>query len=496
MKNYFRYLSTLLLLAIVLPLSAQDIKLKTNSTKYAETLKPADKEKVVQSLEKLLNEYATTAMLFDKTKRKVTSASVKKFQGLFNPTARVIKDYEEFYQDVTVDVRSYADQVFNRMLLQGIKFKIIEAKLVEITYDPAGFWIAQIEVEKAFFNASKANFEIKEIPSGKYMRQMISVDIKASDIDRAKISGISCVGCKVSVVDNYTRFVGPSLGFYGSSFNPSMSSFWNNNHATSSITTKGGLGFSFGVDFMTNSFLAKGAENKKLFLTAGARFSSYKLSVEVEGFALNPFAETATSEGTSLPYLRSAREIKFTENLSFGVLEIPIGVAYRLRNNNKSSFMLGAKLMPSIVVSGKGDIRGTGTYDATISDAKWTLLEDGATNPNQIDEPTNFGPFQAGVDVPINENGSPSTKGFLLAAQLSPTYFFHLAEAEKSWSLMVGLDLNFHLGSFLSNDNADNDILKYSDDYSSSFLQHYTSGMSAVTYGLRIGLLHRFDRRP
>jgi len=220
------------------------------------------------------------------------------------------------------------------------------------------------------------------------------------------------------------------------------------------------------------------------------------MSTEVSDFALSPFAEVATMDNITLPYQRSARDISFTEDLSIGVLEIPLGVAYRLKSGIKSDFLLGVKLVPSFVLSSSGDISGTGTYDAEITESMWRLLEEGATNLDQINESTKFGPFQAGSNIPISQGADPSTAGFLLSAQISPTYYLHLSEEESSWSILVGLDLNLHLGSFLSHDDASDDILKFNDDYSTSFLQHYTDGMSGVTFGLRLGLHHRLTSRP
>ena len=495
MKSYTKYILFFSFLALGLPLSGQ-VNLKTTAAKYPPTLNAADQKKVVTSVQNLLNEYAEAATLLDATKRQVTSTSINRFRGLFNPTARVIKDYEEYIQGESVDIRTYTDQVFNRLLRQGLKVKIESAKLVEIKLDPAGYWVAFVELDKSFYNAATAGQEVKDISSGRFMKQMIQIDIKTNDLERAKIAGIKCIGCSTAIVDDFVRYVGPSIGIFTGSFNPSLSSFWNNNHASSSLSTSAEPGFSFGVDFLTNAFTSKGATKKNLFLTAGLRYSIYRMSTGVNDFAIAPYTEM-TPGSIALPYSRSARDISFEEKLNASVLEIPLGVAYRLKKGIKSDFLLGVKLIPSFVLSASGDIKGTGTYDAEISESMWRLLEEGATDMGQIDEATRFGPFQSGENLPISENSDPSTAGFLLSAQISPTYYLHFSEEESSWSLLVGLDLNFHLGSFLAHDeNVSEDILKFNDDYSSSFLQHYTDGMSGVTFGLRIGLHHRLTSRP
>jgi len=496
MKNINSSILFFAFILLAFPLSAQKVKLNTTTAKYPSALKSDDRQKVIETLENFMNDYAEAASLFDEKKRRVTSESIDKFQSFFHPTARVIRDYEEFYVDGTIGVRTYADQVFNRMLRKGLKVKLLKAKLSEIKYDASGYWTATIELEKAFYNATTGNQDVKEIPSGRFMQQVLQVDVKTNNLERAKIASIRCLGCQGVLVDNFVRFVGPSFGLHSGSYNPSLSSFWNNNHSSSNYTAKGGLGFSIGVDFLTNSFLGKGKEKKNLFLTGGLRYSLYKISSEVSDFALSPFAEVATMGTINLDYMRSARDIQFTEDLSVGLIEIPIGVAYRLANNNKSSILVGLKLVPSFVLSGSGSIAGSGTYDAELSEAMWRLLEEGASNPDEINEPTKFGPFNAGEQIPIQQDANPSTSGFALGIQLSPTYYLHLAEAESSWSILFGLDLNLHLGSFFSHDNASDDLLKFANDYNTSFLQHYTDGMSGFSYGLRIGLHHRFDRRP
>lgn len=496
MKFYTPYIILFSFWLVSFSLSGQNVTLKTNSTKYPSNLETSDRTKVVASVRDLLNEYATAATLLDNKQRKVTSNSINQLRGLFNPTARVIKDYEEYIQGESIDIRTYTDQIFNRMLRTGLKVKIESASLKEVKYDPDGYWIAIVELDKSFYNAATASQEVKDISSGRFMKQLMQVDIKVDDLERVKISSIKCLGCETVLVDDFVRYMGPSIGLSTGAFSPSLSSYWNNNHASSSFETSGGLGFSIGVDFMTNAFLAKGATQKKLFLLGGLRYSTYQMSTEVSDFELAPFSEMASMDNISLPYQRSAREVSFTEDISVGVLEIPLGVAYRLKSGIKSDFLIGVKLVPSFVLAASGDISGTGTYDAEITEAMWRLLEAGATNPDQLNESTKFGPFQAGANLPISENADPSTAGFLLAAQISPTYYLHLSEEESSWSILVGLDLNLHLGSFLSHDDASSDILKFNDDYSSSFLQHYTDGMSAVTFGFRIGLHHRLTSRP
>ena len=499
MKTYTQYILFFMCLLLSVQVSAQGVKLGKANTKYPGDLKAADRGNINSTLDQLLTDYAKAATLLDDTENKVTFKSMTAFKDLFNPTAQVIRDYEEYYQEGSISISNYTDQIYNRMFYKGLKVKILKAELVEVKYDPAGYWVATIDMEKVFSNAATSNQDVKDLANGRFMNQRMTIDVRASNLDRAKISKISCLDCKSTISDNFERFLGPSLGLHIGNFNPSLSSHWNNNHASAGFDTKAKLGFSIGLDFVTNEFIQRRATSKDIFLMAGLRYSIYNISTEVNDFALDAFPATAFSEDDptiSLDYLRSARDIQFTEDISINVLEIPVGAAYRLYNNNKSSVLLGFNLVPTIVMSGSGDINGTGTYDAQLDSAMWRLLEEKASNSDQIDEDNKFGPFKAGEQLPISMDADPSLSAFSLGLQISPRYYYHTSEDESSWSIMVGIDINAHLGSFISHDNAGTDILQFSDDYATSFLQHYTDGMSGISLGLRVGFQHHLSRRP
>ena len=65
-----------------------------------------------------------------------------------------------------------------------------------------------------------------------------------------------------------------------------------------------------------------------------------------------------------------------------------------------------------------------------------------------------------------------------------------------NWSLLIGLDLTYHLGSYFEYKEAEDYFFKFKDDYSNSLTEHYLKGMSNFSAGLRIGLLHRFKTKP
>ena len=480
--------------------SAQTIRLEMPSPKYppTTTLKVQDRQQIIKTAEALINDYAKTATLLDEAQRKVNGSSIDRFRALFNPTAMIVKDFEENIQTERINVRTYTEGVFQRMERQGVRVKMGKAILKEIKDDPAGYWVVVIELEKLIYNAVSADQVVKNFSSGRFMKQEISVDIKKSDLERAKIAGINRIGGS-GIADQYVRYLGPSVGAYMPFVNPSMSSFWQTSHAaTSTMNVKGEVSFSGGFDFLTNKMYPSAAEHKNLFLTAGLHFSYLRLTTELRDFSIAPFDATASDgNGNDTTYQRLVGPLMADEKLNIGLVEIPLGVTYRLKKSIKSDIMLSAKLIPTIVLSGSGDVSGKGTYDAMLDNAMWRVLELDAINLAQTDNPDSFGPFQAGEDMPIKEMANPTLSSFMLTARVSPSVYFHLSENNSSWSLLLGFDLNFHLGSFLKHDDADTDVFHFSDDdYQTSLLQHYTDGLSAFSAGLRIGLHHRLTSKP
>lgn len=508
MQQYTKYILALLLAAVCLPAFAQKITINTEgppTPKYPpfSSLNLPDRQQVIQTAESLINEYQEAGTLLDEKRRSVTSASMDRFRALFNPVARIVKDYEENIQGDLVGVREYADGVYNRLGMDGVKLQVTGARLEEIRDDPgAGYWVVVLEVEKVLYNAVTTTNQVKELSTGgRYLKQRFFLDIKKGDLGSAKISRIERTGKDGGGLGaaRYTQYMGPSLSMYLPIANPSFSAFWTNNHAGSNLDTQGRPSFSLGFEFTTNKLAAGSSPTKNFFLSAGFGFSYLQLANELRDFSASFDDVIAVDRnGNESPYLRLlniGESLSVDEKLSVSMIEIPLGITYRLKKNIRSDIMLSARLAPTFVLSASGKLTGSADYYAVYPQALWVLPKEGAYNPDDLDRETGYAPYKAGK-LSFDGTSSPPVVGFLLAARISPAVYFHLSEDDASWSLLVGLDLNFNLGSFLKHTVATEDILRFPEDYDDSILQSYTDGLFVFSPGLRIGLHHRLTSRP
>ena len=506
MKRIFKYISCFIFFVPFYYPTYSQVKLETEGAKFPPTseLSIEDRKTVLASTQELINKYAKVMTLYDKSKGRVTSELVNTFRTLFISNALIERDFEEFLKRQMITPRTYADAIFNRLEGKGFQIELVNAKVKRIENDAAGFWVVVIEANKLRYNSVTSDNKVKSDPGGKPIEQEIRIDFVKGKLDRSKITKIiGTKGGEVEVKDNaivaeYIRYIGPSMSLYKPSVNTTLSSFWNENHADASLDTKGKLGFSIGVEFATNRLSPRSSSKKNLFLTAGIHYYSYKVTTTMDDFYILPgYSEIASADiGTPITYTRLVGLVSIEEKLSFGVLKIPIGAGYRIYKNKRSAFMLYGKIVPSIIMSSSGDIKGAGTYDGHDPNSMWRLLEEGAADLSLIDQEEGYAGFDVGVEKAIEASANPNKAGFALGFQISPTYYYDFSEYDSTWSLLVGLDLNINAGSFLTHDAADSDIFKRVNDYDSSVLQHYTSDASTFAIGFRIGLQHRLRTDP
>lgn len=507
MKNIFLSIIIGFCLLFAIDTSGQ-VNLKKTGAQAPPTsvLSTADRDAVFSTAEKLLNEYAEAMTLIDKSSGIITPNSANEFRKLFGSNAQIDKDYEEFLKGERQSPRSYADAVFNRFSqsrYKGFQVKIADASVKEVINDPVGFWVVVIQVEKIRSTYATSDNRVGFNPGGETMYQEIRMDIPKDNLNNGNIAKISKTNANgsiwvIAIPDEYYQYAGPSLSAFLPLTNVTNSTFWNAWHSESTFESKGQLSFSIGADFMTNRFLPKASPSKNLFLTGGIYYSVYRINSEVGDFSIRQgIPSTAVDfDGDFINYMGLVNNINVSENLSVGLLSIPLGVGYRIMKTQKSALLLQAKVVPGIVFSLSGEVSGFGTYDAYLPEAMWRLLEEGAADLRFIDDVESYGPFEAGEDKAISSDANVNTKGFVLGFQFSPVYYFDLSEYDSSWSLMVGLDLNIQPGSFIQHDDLDDDLFKRANDDYTSILQHYGSDLSTIGLGFKIGLHHRLRTQP
>jgi len=342
-------------------------------------------------------------------------------------------------------------------------------------------------------------------------------DIYIEDFSRATIAKIERARGEDyddRPIDDYTRVIGVSLGLGSSSFSPKTSAYWEQAHGASSLDVSGGLHFSLGAEFMTSRFITgRESRNKNLALSLGLRYSSYKTKTALRAFGLSPFEAVAERDDATNRYVRLVSPVNADEDIRFGLLEIPLGVAYRLKKTGTMMFYVHGRLIPGLVLNGSGSITGNALYDGIIinedpnSDlavgtlSELRILQEMATQSNLVLDDAGFGAYDVGLQD-LDYTAVPDLAGLTFALQLSPTAYFNFADNNPGWGLLVGLDLTYHLGSFLQHNpvnTVEGDAFRYSDESGfdgSSLMNYYLDNLSGFSFGFRLGLFQRLSTEP
>lgn len=498
MAHHLKY--SCLLLAILLSstmATAQALRINTSGPPLPQLppgMSSDQQQQILKSVEQTLNEYAEAATLMDSDANKVTGESIDRFRSLFNAVARIPKDFLEFVPKELYSLSSYCDEVFNRLEYRGVQLKVNSARLLSIEDDPSGFYVIKVEVKKTLFNYLSERGGPETQLAGRPFKQQFYFDVLKQDLSIAKIASIR--GEPIKAVADYARYLGPSLGLFLPLANAQASNFWTENHAANStLSVNGGFSFSAGFDFMTNRLMPRRSPSKKLFASVGLHFNFLSLVTKLEDFSISRFEATASNDIHTQKYERSANGLNAKERLSISALTVPIGLAFQLESKRKWDGFLALRLLPAFTLVSSGSLSGEGPYSAYLEDANWDSSLPNAVNPAHLDDPNKFGPFQIG-DRALTGTPNADFSSFSLAAQLSPSAYIHLSDLNPNWSLMLGLDFTYYFGSPVEHQGAETDILNYPDDYETSILQHYNTGLSLLAVGFRIGLHHRLITKP
>ncbi|GEM_PF-3134535 len=507
-----------LAIAFAFPAIGQRVILKTTGAKYPTTLSGDEKDQVVESAQMALDAYADAVTLLDKKQNRVTREAMNKFMALFGGTATLVQDYEEYIPLDMVDKETYCGNIFNRMELEGLQVKLNQAVLEEII-DEDAFWVAVIKTEKDFYNYVTSNNVVVTI-GGRVQDHELRLDIPKTDISKPKIAKISrrCrpeENCDVVVAD-YSRYFGPSF----SVFQPIVASktyggYLGKNVGAGELELEADFGFSGGVEFFTNRLSPKDSEKKNLFLLTGIRFNYNRYSGNLTDYNFDIPDQAFDVNGNVEPYQRKGLNINATEELTIGTVEVPLGIAFRLKRKQRFDAFVQTKLLASYsFLMEKGTLTGTGDYDAQIAAANWSLLEDRAARPDNIansvsifNQQKTYGPFLGGERRGLSGVTEPKLNGLGIAAQLSPVVTIHLGDGNPNWSLMIGADITYHFLPLFKYTETEDILLRYpnvgvTDDFNKtinndlSLLQHYFKNLTMVNAGIRIGLLHRFLDQP
>jgi len=490
---------------------AQNVKLRNAaSLRVDPSISQAQLKQIIKTVENTLNEYTAASKLIDLDQKRVTEKSIDRFNKLFTPNAKVVKDYAEFVPMELMSYRSYSREVYNMFKLKGVEYVIQSAELVEVKSTALGFYEPIVMVNKKMYSYLTADGATKSIPSGRLERQKFRFDILKDDPTRANISRIDHA-VTLDPPDEYTRIFSVSAGVGSSSYSPSTSSYWDQAHRNSSLDVKGGIDFSIGAELVMDKFLSsKTSSNRPLAFSVGLRYASHQVKTELRSFSIEPFEQTAVQDTASNRYWRHVGPVTGDESIRFSTLEIPLGVAYKLMKKQTSMVFLHARFIPSFVIGGSGNLKGNGFYDGILINedastsglntaSQMRILRMIATDQDKIKATNGWEPYKVGRDEQIDLDADPELSGSTFAIQLSPTGYFNFSDDNPSWGVMIGLDLTYRFGSFIKHNPVDSTLdnaLKYTDDFEGSLMSYYTEKVSGFHYGVRIGLFQRLGIDP
>jgi|GEM_PF-2345004 len=517
------FIVILILLGTTLAATGQNIRLeKSPDLQLATSISEEELSQIITTLEATLNEYAQAATLYDSDKKRVTEGTIDRFHELFSPTAEVMKDYAEYIPRELIPYKDYSLEVYNMFKTKGIEVQIVRAELIDIQADLSGFYTPTVIVTKKIFNTLSANGTTNVVATGKSVTQKMIFDIYKEDLDQAKIGKIA-FDKDIDPPGDYTRILSIPLSFGTSNYHETLTDYWNLNQSQADINVSGGLSFSLGFELLTDRLITgKEKSDRKLAFTVGVQYASYSIKTQLDSFVLKNEGITLVAidsvENDSQDYERKLHEAQITEKLNFGTIQLPVGIALRLVDKQKLSFYTHLRFIPSYTFIGRGNVEGSGRYDGfpvfpNYEDDVEVRLCDGLTvNPDLLKDRTGFGLYDvAGETITplselyvcgnqnIDEPAEPELNRLTYNLQVSPTAYIKFSDNNPAWGLMVGLDISYRFGSLLTHNPVDSRLdepLNFNTDFEGSFLNYYTDEVSALNFGLRIGLFQKLTNEP
>lgn len=461
-----------------------------------------DNKKLVEirkSLEDCLTDYVKYGSLFDEQKKKVTSNSIDNFHKLFFPGAKLVKDFVEHIPAERISIREYSSSVYNLLQMYGVQFKIEEAIIEEIRYDPAGFYVPVVKIEKSIYNYVKSSGKV-EVISGRFFTQYFHFDVSVTNLSKVKITDIK--GKDIVPPEEFTQILGFQAGAFMPLVNASKSDLWQDAHQNipvdHQLTSNGAISLKGGLLFKSNQIInPRNAKNKRLFWSIGAGFSLNRIENNLSNFGFSGLDTSATDPNSlvEVQYQRMAYDINLKETLQFGTLEVPVGVSYRLIKKRMMSVFIDAHFLPAFTMINSGSSKGLGTYDGVIEE--WRFLKDNATNPSVIQTDDGLGPFEVGDSVVIRKDGyNFSTNFFSYGVRVSPVIYWDLTDYNPNWGVKAGIDVTYNLKNPLKATNSQKEMLRYSHDINDSVLLNYSKNVNFLPVGFYIGLYYRIDKEP
>lgn len=451
-------------------------------------------QELLAATESALNNYATVGRIYDPKERRVSSASIKAFNDLFNPAAEVVKDYVEFPPRDLVDFRDYSIEVYNMISDKGIEFLLSEPVLTEIRVKSLGnsrYYMPVVKVNKVVYAFLDRYGALKQSASGNSLDLLLTFEIAEEAMDAPKIAKINH-GTTIKPADFYNRLIGIYACGGSSVVTPTYSGHWNTVHPTNELNFSGGFNWGIGIDFMTDQFItSKSNPNRRMGFSAGLRFTSINTEATVPEFRSEGNAQTVVFDGIEATGIRSVSSGNITQSLTVNTLSLPVGLDYKFIKSRTMILALHGRVVPSFSLGSSSSLAGTFVHDLYFPE--YDLL---FSDPNS--GASNWGTNADAGSRTFDESVDTQARSFVLGFEVSPTVYLNFEDARSGWGVLIGADLGYVPGSFIDhqplNDRSSEPLAMSSE--LPSLTSAYLTDMSSLYFGIRVGLFQRNVTQP
>jgi len=515
MKSILFSVPILMLVAFsALAQSSKPLPLIVDKASFPPDMTEADRTQVINTAQNILDRYNHLATFLDTTYKspRVTQKSTRAYESLFVPNAKVYKDIAQFPPITLMDNSDYADIIFDRLELQGVEFEITQAELLEVVKTQSGNLQTTVRISKTLYNYLSTEGLSGKSASGIEYRLNMIINIPVNQLDYGRIIKIErgCIGKECRTADNYVRYFGleGTLGFTSAS--ATLTDAFLQKNTPTDISIQAGPRIAVGLSWRSNKLAPPKSKMKNLFLAFGASASFLKIETALNGYSIPDFTAIATGKDAKQSYIRIVDSVMGTQTDKLTMLEIPLGISYRVLNKQKTAIFLDIQFVPQFALSSKSGFEGNARYDGKLPAAKFRFLEDKSTDPvwlnAQPSDPNNpLASYHVGRKVNLDYPETDITTGFGYSLRLSPVFYFNIGSDNPSWNLMVGIDYALNLKSPIKHSDPTGRTLAFennsvkeheSDGLSNSILQVFSTRSRFSSIGLRIGVCNRLISKP
>ena len=461
----------------------------------------ADQQKMVLSgLTESINKYMKYGKLLNPKTKQIDRESVANFKSLFTVDARVFNDLREVPESFLWDIDDYIEKARAYFPDYGVNFGIRNAEITSIEYDSRdAYYTFIIKASKSIERFYTAEGDVER---GTQTHDLDFIyTFKLDRLDNIKISIIRGVAGKTP--DVYTRIIGGGAEFGLGKASFTETDLFNKAGNTGTLDIKNNFNFNVQGNLYTNFFAGKKNPNKRLFLAVGASLGIQKITGELQDYStsgtLSVNGEIPNNQVVVTEIGREATDVNIDEIQTRIIAKAPIGIGFRLLNNNTNSFFIKAQWVPSYALSSiKNELQnGTGDYAIDISDYNFNSSDNNAYDDSDFAQAYNIGD-----DKSINAKPTIATK-FSHGVQLSVMFLKDFIDDSPTWGIAIGGHYYLPLSDLwtydLTDANAIDKPFLYANDevYTrQGVLQPFAEKARLSTFGISITIYRKTNRQP